>query len=125
MRFIHSLLITATILLNGCDSAHMKQFVGKDIRDVMMVSGKPSNVFDMSDGRRAFQFYWGGGEFPIPGTTIGTGSVVGNTALINSSTIGGGTINTKGCLITYIAQRNEVSAPWIVVETRYPSGLFC
>lgn len=117
------------MMLAGCVSTHMKQYMGKDIREVILDSGPPINAMDMSDGVRAFQFRWGGGTYSIPQTTTTRGTVTayGNTAWLNSSTItsGGGTIHSEGCVITYLTAWNDVYQTWVVSSYRYPNQLVC
>ena len=73
-RIIVIVLLLASLLV-GCVSSQMKQFIGKDISEVMVEHGRPHNVFDMPDGRKAYQFYWGGGSFALPQTTTGSANV--------------------------------------------------
>lgn len=116
-------------LLLGCVSTHMKQFIGKDIRQVIVNSGMPVNEFDMGDGRRAYQFYWGGGTMTLPQTATQQGSVnvVGNTGYFNATTVTspGGTFSSQGCLITYFARQNKETEAWIVESINYPQRLVC
>lgn len=122
-------LILLSSVLASCASTHMKQYVGRDIRDVMLDSGPPFNAFDMPDGTRAFQFRWGGGTFVLPQTTSTTGTVtaVGNSAWFQGQSIssGGGAITSEGCIITYFGKWNEVNKGWTVVSYRYPKQLVC
>ena len=117
------------IMLVGCVSTHMKQYMGKDIREVILDSGPPINAMDMGDGVRAFQFRWGGGTYSIPQTTTTSGTVTayGNTAWLNSSSItsGGGTIYSEGCVITYLTAWNDARQTWVVSSYRYPKQLVC
>jgi hypothetical protein len=39
----------------GCVSTHMKQFIIKDARFIQVQDGPPIAVFDLTDGRCAFQ----------------------------------------------------------------------
>src|SRR5690554_4707351 len=55
-----------SVFLLGCVSTHMKQYLGKDIREVVLDSGPPVNAIDMEGGVRAFQFMWGGGTYRVP-----------------------------------------------------------
>lgn len=117
------------VMLAGCVSTHMKQFIGKDIRYVIVDSGTPVNEFDMGDGRRAYQFYWGGGTMVLPQTTTQQGSVniIGNTGQFNSTTVTspGGVFSSQGCLITYFAMQNKETKAWIVEDISYPQRLAC
>lgn len=119
----------SAILIIGCASTHMKQYLGKDIREVIIDSGPPINAFDMGDGRRAFQFRWGGGSFVVPQTTTASGSVtsIGNSAWYSGSAIstGGGVITSEGCIITYFARWNKNRKTWIVIDYRFPKQLVC
>ena len=107
----------------------MKQYMVKDIRDVVIDSGPPINVFDMGDKRRAFQFYWGGGSYVVPQVATGSGSAttLGNTTWYSATALatGGGMVTSEGCLITYLTQWDESRQAWIVDEYRYPKQLFC
>jgi len=124
-----TLLAMILALLCGCVSTHMKQYVGKDIREVILDSGPPINAMDMGDGVRAFQFRWGGGTYSVPQTTTtnGTVSIYGNTAWLNSSSItsGGGTFHSEGCLISYLTTWSDSHQSWIVSSIRYPKRLVC
>jgi hypothetical protein len=123
------LAIVALGGLSACASTHMKQYMGQDIQEVMIYSGPPINAFDMSDGRRAFQFRWGGGTFTTPQTTTTTGnaSLIGNSAWFqaNSITSGGNTVTSKGCIITYLTHWDTDRNTWIVSEYRIPKQLLC
>ncbi len=95
------LIVACTLMVSGCVSQLMKQYVGKDIREVYMEHGKPANEFDMADGRRVFQFYWGESS---------SGSPFGRKG---------------GCLLNYITKRDEANNTWIVVDYKYPDRMVC
>ncbi len=117
------------VLVTGCVSTEMKSYMGKDIREVMLVNGPPISAMDMGGGVRAFQFKWGGGSFTVPQTTHTTGSVTsyGNSAWLNATSIttGGGTIYSEGCVISYLAEWSNTTEGWIVTDYRYPKQLVC
>lgn len=50
------LAIAAMVGLGGCASTYMEGLVGKPLQSAMAQYGPPSLVFDMPDGRRAFQW---------------------------------------------------------------------
>ena len=131
MKNLLQIAVTVTVVISGlaCVSTHMKQYLGKDARYVAVDSGPPVNVFDMPDGRRAFQYYWGGGTYVVPETTTTDGQVqlVGDTAIYSEQRVksGGFVVESKGCLITYFAEWNAEAAGWIVVDISYPRRLFC
>ncbi len=123
------LVILVLSIAAGCASTHMNQYLGQDIQEVMIDSGAPINAFDMSDGRRAFQFRWGGGTFVTPQTTTITGnaSAIGNTAWYEGTAItsGGNVITSEGCIITYLTRWSSDRNAWVVTENRFPKRLLC
>lgn len=123
MRLAALALIVVT--LTGCVSTYMRQFVGKDIREVMVADGPPINQFDMPDGRRAFQWVIGGGPVFIPQTTTATIHRAGNMSYVNATTVGGGVVETSGCVVTYFARRDETRDAWVVTEFSFPDRLVC
>ena len=118
-------IVVLLLFLSGCVSTHMKQYIGMDIREVILDSGPPLNAMDMGGGVRAFQFRWGGGSIPSITTTDGTITSYGNSAWLSSTsiTIGGGI--SEGCLISYMTTWNSVRQTWVVTDIRYPKRLLC
>ncbi|SRR5690554_419607 len=125
----HLIVVLLIALAAGCVSTEMKSYMGKDIREVILVSGPPINALDMGNGVRAFQFKWGGGSFTVPQTTQTTGNVTsyGNSAWLNATSIttGGGTFHSEGCVISYLTEWNEKTEGWVVTGYRYPKQLVC
>jgi len=123
------LAVVLLLLLSGCVSTHMKQYMGMDIREVILDSGPPLNAMDMGGGVRAFQFRWGGGTYSMPSTTTTQGSITsyGNSAWLSASSIttGGGVVHSEGCLISYMTTWNSTQKTWIVNGIRYPKRLVC
>ncbi len=126
-----SLLVVFSIALVvvGCASTHMKQYLGKDIREVVLDSRAPINAFDLPDSTRVFQFRWDGGTYGVPQTTMTTGSVmaVGNSVWFQSQSIttGGGVVTSEGCVITYTTTWDPQRQAWIVSGYRIPKQLVC
>ena len=122
-----SLLLVGMLL--GCVSTYMKDFVGKDITEVMMVSGEPLSIFDLPDGSKAYQYRIGGGAVAIPGRTqtTGTSAVIGNTVSTSESGVSypPAVLQATGCLVSYITKLDPVSNRRIVVDIRYPKQLVC
>jgi len=98
-RIVIAALVALTIA--GCASQVMKQYIGKDIRQVYLEHGKSVNEFDLDDGNRVFQFYWGESS---------AGSKAGMKG---------------GCLLSYITTRNNQNSSWTVVDIKYPDRLVC
>jgi hypothetical protein len=115
--------------LGACVSTHMKQFLGKDARMIQVKDGPPVNVFDLPDGRRAFQYLWGGGTYAVPATqtTQGRVQIIGDAIYYTEQKIGTGgyVVNNPGCLITYLAHWDAAKRGWIVDEISYPKRLAC
>lgn len=117
------------LMVAGCVSTHMQQFIGEDIREVVISDGQPVNAFDYGSGRRVFQFYWGGGSYVVPGVTRTSGSAYS----LGSSVYGSATtlstppqiVSSQGCLTSYITRWNDEREGWIVEEIRYPQRLAC
>ena len=123
------LAFTAAVPTAACASSHMKPFIGKDVRYVVIEDGTPVNVFDLPDGLRAFQFRWGGGTVHVPKTTTTNGQLqmVGNQAWYQEQKIesGGMVVESAGCVITYIAAWDAARQGWIVQQIAYPHRLVC
>lgn len=121
--------LLSVLSLTACVSTQMKQFIGQDISEVMMVSGTPIGTFDLDDGRRAFQYRLGGGTYVTRQVTNaqGTGTVVGNTISVSQHavTTPSAVIESEGYLVSYIATRNPATNRWIVTDIRYPKRLVC
>lgn len=118
-----------TTILSGCVSTYMKAFIGKDIREVMMTEGAPINAFDLGDGRRAFQYKFGGGTLVTPqvSSTTGRTTILGNSVWLDQRAITqpAAIIESEGCLISYIAEFSSAKSAWTVVDIRYPNSLVC
>lgn len=110
--------------LVGCASTAMKRFVGGSISEAYMAYGKPENVFDLPDGRRAFQFYWGGGSGVVPGRSnthiSGDGRFGYNVTTVGTPAM---IYENKGCLVTLIAR--PADNDFLVEEYRIPKRAIC
>ena len=119
---IYTLACITLLTLTGCASQIMSSYIDKDIREVMVDYGAPSNAFDMGDGRRAFQWVMDDSyTTPTQSSTTGSIQVAGNNAWVNSNTLitGGQTINSR-CIYTMFARWNSVSQGWSVTDFRKP-----
>lgn len=118
--------VVAAVLLGGCASTHMKQYVGKDIREVILDDGPPLHAMDLGDGVRAFQYPFGGGAYTAPSVTTTSGSITRSGWLSATSiTTGGGTVVLPPCIMTYITRWDPDRAGWIVRDYRIPKQTFC
>lgn len=110
--------------LTACASTAMKRHVGTSISEAYMAYGQPTSVFDLPDGRRAFQFYWGGGTGVVPGTSRSTVAPVGGGAYaVTTTSTPAMVVESKGCLVTLIAR--PAGNDFIVEEYRIPKRLVC
>jgi hypothetical protein len=122
IRFI--LIFAFALKLSACASTAMKRYVGGSVSEAYISYGQPEAVFDLPDGRRAFQFYWGGAKGVVPANlqtnVLPTGlggyqvTTTGTPAMAYES---------KGCLVTLIARPQDND--FIVEEYRIPQTLVC
>jgi hypothetical protein len=120
-RLISLLIICATV--SACASHFAKGYIGKTAVDLELENGKPANIVELPDGRRSYQYYWGGGTFVTPQTTTGSVNVIGNTALVHAQTTPAAVISSPGCIINFIAEQQ--GDRWVVTEARWPNRLVC
>ncbi|KIC49205.1 hypothetical protein RA29_12190 [Tateyamaria sp. ANG-S1] len=114
-----ALALGAVLTLSACASQVMEGYVGKSITEPMLDYGQPAAVFDLPDGRRAFQWSissWG--SVPIVSTDTRTSGGVGDWADVTRTR----TISIpveETCLYTLygVPRGND----WIVTGYRQPS----
>ncbi|WP_298974900.1 hypothetical protein [uncultured Roseobacter sp.] len=94
------LLLIAFGLMSACATQIMQGYVGRDITEVVLDYGKPTNVVELPDGRTAFQ--WNRTtSYTAPITT----NIYGSGSYATATTYGGGT-SYSDCLYTLFAQPN-------------------
>lgn len=113
----------AALLLTACLSTQMKKMVGLPVQEAAIEYGQPSNVIDMPDGRRVFQFEKRESGY-LPATTTTQGSVWGNTWSATSTTFGGHPIESK-CTLTFYTRWDDALGAWVVTDYRVPKELVC
>ena len=111
--------ILSILFLASCATEILKSYVGKDVREVMLVQGPPANAFDMADGSRAFQWTTSNDIF-IPGQTNVTTSVANGWVTTNTSTTPGQLISYD-CVYTVFANWDASKKGWIVVGFQQPT----
>lgn len=117
-------ILLSAMALCSCASTAMKRFVGSSVSEAYFAYGRPENVFDLPDGRRAFQFYWGGSKGVTPGHS--NTRITGNNQFgYNVTTTGTPAMafESKGCLVTLIARPS--GNDFLVEEYRIPNALVC
>ncbi len=122
---MNKIILTAigVLTLTGCVSTEMKRFLGKPIEETFITYGQPENVFEFPDGRRAYQYRWGGGSFAMAGRGSAIATSTGNITTVQTTYTPATIMNSPGCLITYIARNNGTG--FIVEEYRFPKKLVC
>jgi hypothetical protein len=126
-------------LLAGCASQIMQSYVGKDIREVEMDYGPPSNIIELGNGKRAYQLvrnstYVGPSSTTTTTHSSGMSTLRGNIEPDryrgNISTSGrthstsfnsGSVISEESCVYTLIASYQKAQKAWIVESYRQPS----
>ena len=119
------LIMFVAVTISGCASTAMKRYVGDSISEAYLAYGQPENVFDLPDGRRAFQFYWGGSSGVVPGTSQTQITPTGGGAYaVNTTGTPAMAYENKGCLVSLIA-RPTGTGDFIVEDYRIPQRLVC
>ncbi len=122
-------LLAFALILSSCASVHSTNYVGGDIREVILNKGNPVNEYDLEDGSRAFQFYLGGGTYQVlqDPSAYGDLTVVddADTTSANSIAASGDVVVSKPCLITYVANLDEITKSWLITDMQYPTRDFC
>jgi hypothetical protein len=116
-------IAVAAVLIAGCVSTQMRGYVGRDITEAMLAYGQPVQTLDLPDGRRAFQFRYGGGTAIIPAQGYARATTAANTTSVSSTSTPAVLVDRPGCLLTFIAK--PAGSSWTVVETRTPKELVC
>lgn len=117
-------LAAAAFAMASCASTEMKTFIGKPAEEAMFAYGPPANVFDLSDGRRAYQYRWGGGAVMMPGRATSTAQSFGSITTVQTTATPAAIFESAGCLITFIA-RDQGGGRWVLEDYRVPKQLVC
>jgi hypothetical protein len=123
---LRAVFMAVALLLCGCASAIMKDYVGRTIADAMLDYGPPQTAFDLTPKQRAFMWSMTT-SYVTPSTTNVTGTTHGSlftaTAISSPSQV-----VSQQCNYTLIAERIpgavEGPAGWRIVSFRKPS-LMC
>ena len=117
MRLIISAFVVLT-LLSACASQIMEGYVGKSITEPMLDYGKPAHVFDLPDGRRAFQWKINNsGVFPMTSPSTGTIYGSGGWASVSTTTTTYVPFSNE-CVYTLFGKKS--GKDWIVVGFMQP-----
>lgn len=105
-------------ILAGCASQIMEGYVGKSITEPMLDYGKPTSVFDLPNGQRAFQWNINNnGVMPI--TTPTTSTIYGTNGWASVTTNQTNYVPySNNCVYTLMGEQR--GDDWIVVGFRQP-----
>jgi len=113
------------LFLVGCSASTliMSSYKGKDITNVILDYGEPSNIIEVSENKRIYQ--WGmriNRHRPATSQTSGTVSAHSrNQATINTTTQHyGGYTSTNDCIYNLFAEKNIKTGGWFVTDYRKP-----
>lgn len=124
MPMARLMIVAIALALFGCASDAMRGYVGKSVTAAYIDHGTPENVFDLPDGRRAFQFRWGGGAGIVPGYANSTVSPTGLGGFrVTTTGVPATYVESAGCLVTLIARPN--GNDFLIEEYRIPKRLVC
>jgi hypothetical protein len=113
-------LLIVGALLCACVADTMKSYVGRDVREVELAYGPPSNVIDLGSGRRAYQWTRVSvSSTPVQSVSTTTkdkrGRRTTETAFI------GGEQSVSRCLYTFTSAWDAARNSWTVTGFRQPS----
>ena len=121
-RPLKILCLVPIVFLLGCAAEIMQGYVGKSITEPMLDYGRPSNVFDLPNGQRAFQWKVNTSGV-VPMTTPTTSNFYGSGGWFSvTSTTTSYAPYSSSCLYTLLSQPK--GDDWIVVGFREPT-LMC
>jgi hypothetical protein len=108
------------MMLNGCVSDTMRNFVGQDIRQVELNYGPPVNEIDLGNGTHAFQWTTISVD-TTPMSAVTTTAKDRKGRKTTETQFIGGEQSATSCLYTFIAAWNPQASGWIVTGFRQPS----
>lgn len=131
MRTVAFLVGLAALALSGCATSVMEGFIGQPVQAAVARYGPPEVVFDMPDGRRAFQWRMES-QSVMPTHTYGTattnlyappGAFASARTNYNQTTTGGQVVN-QVCRYTMYSRWDAAANAWVFESFEKPS-LFC
>jgi hypothetical protein len=107
-------------LVAGCVADTMRGYVGQDVRQVELAYGPPSNVVDLGNGARGYQWTRiSVATTPVAAVTKRRKDKKGRE--ISSTEFTGGQQSTSRCVYTFFTAWNPQRNGWIVTGIREPS----
>lgn len=106
-------------LVTGCATQVLQSYVGQPITEPILDYGPPTNVVELENGRRAYQWAIDSSGY-IPITTPSTGTIYGSGGYATVTTTSTSYVPySDRCIYTLIAV--EQQDRWIVESYRDPS----
>lgn len=104
--------------LTACASQIMQGYVGKSVTEPMLDYGRPTSVFDLPNGQRAFQWQiQNSGVLPV--STPSTGTIYGSNGWATVTTTQTDYIPySNNCVYTLLGEPR--GDDWIIVDFRQP-----
>ena len=103
--------ISTAILLAACtttqqaNTALSTKFAGKSADSFFMQYGPPASSYTMNDGRRMYVWAETQRNFQLPGSSTSTVNVIGNTAIVNTTTTPGANIAMQ-CQVRLVVSKS-------------------
>jgi hypothetical protein len=113
-------LICAVFMLAACVTDTMQKYVGRDIREVELNYGPPSNQIDLSGGTRAFQWTKISVD-TAPVTATSTTEKTKKGGKITQTNFSGGDQSISKCIYTFLTTWDGRRGSWIVTGIKQPS----
>lgn len=119
------IIAVLALALSGCATGIMESYVGRSVPEAAVRYGPPTNVFDMPDGRRAFQWEMSS-SYVTPRQTYANVNIYAppGSAFASASgysTTSGGNVMTQTCLYTVYGRFDPMMNTWIIVGFERPS----
>jgi len=115
---LRKMMFVSVFALMGCASQIMQGYVGKSVNEPIFDYGPPSNIIELEDGSRAYQWQIDSSSaFIMPTTSTATAYGPGGPTTIvgQSSTV---IPYSNACTYTMFAAQNQ--GQWIVTGFREP-----
>lgn len=110
-------LLVLVLSLAACASRIMEGYVGQDLTSVIGRYGPPMNVYDLPDGRRAFQ--WEINSTVLVPTTTNMSVVQSGWLTTGTAVTSGGGAFSNRCIYTLYAQPQGTNH-WTIVGFERP-----
>jgi hypothetical protein len=113
-------MIVVLLVLGGCVASTMRGYIGQDVRQVELAYGPPSNVIDLGNGTRAYQ--WARiSTSSTPASAVTTTTRDKKGRRVSTTELIGGQPTVTRCLYVFMTAWSPQWNGWIVTGIREPS----